>query len=167
MRLDVRVSESDFDLGAEYEAVRRAAPDAGAVTTFTGCVRDQVVLPAGVESATEGVPGEAVTALLLEHYPGVTERSVEAVAQDAAARWPLLALTVVHRVGRLAPGDQIVLVVVASAHRQAAFDAARFVMDYLKTRAVFWKKELYGSGGRWIESRADDHAAAERWQVPD
>lgn len=155
MHLDVRIAQEDFDLGAEYEAVRGRAPGAGALVTFTGCVRDRTL---------DSVDTDPVTALRLEHYPGVTERSVEAVAREAAARWPLLALTIVHRVGELQPGEQIVLVVVASAHRQAAFDAGRFVMDYLKTRAVFWKKELSRRGGRWIESRTDDHAAAAAWQ---
>lgn len=147
---DVRVCEADFDLGVEYERVRARVPGAGAIVTFTGCVRDLA-------------PGGAVASLELEHYPGVTERSVEAVARDAAGRWPLDALTVVHRVGVLGPAEQIVLVIAASAHRQAAFDGARFVMDYLKTRAVFWKKETGPDGSRWIESRDDDHAAAAAW----
>ena len=147
---DVRIQQEDFDLGAEYAAVRARAPGAGAVATFCGCVRD-------LNEAAD------VAVLELEHYPGVTEASVEAVARDAAARWPLAALTVIHRVGRLGPGDQIVLVLTASAHRQAAFDANRFVMDYLKTRAVFWKKEHRSDGAHWIESRDDDHAAAAAW----
>lgn len=148
--LDVRVQAWDFDLGAEYAALRARAPGAGAIASFCGCVRD---LAEGAEVAT----------LELEHYPGVTEESVRRVAEEACERWPVAALTVVHRVGRLGPGDQIVLVLTASAHRQAAFDANRFVMDYLKTRAVFWKKEHRSDGARWIESRADDHAAAKAW----
>ena len=150
MRLDVRVQSEDFDLGCEQAVVRDAATDAGGLVAFTGCVRAR---------ASE----QDVVALELEHYPGMTERSVEAVAREAGARWPLSALTVIHRVGRLVPGDQIVLVLAASAHRQAAFDAARFVMDYLKTRAVFWKREIYPDGARWIESREDDQAAAAAW----
>jgi molybdopterin synthase catalytic subunit len=152
--VEVRVEADDFDLGREVERLRERAPGAGAVVTFTGCVRDL---------AETG----AVAALELEHYPGVTERSVEAVVGEAVARWPLDAVTVIHRVGRLGPTEQIVLVAVASAHRQAAFDGARFVMDYLKTRAVFWKKESGAGGSRWIRSRDDDHAAAAAWARPD
>ena len=148
--MDVRVQAADFDLGTEHAAVRSRAGGAGAVAAFCGCVRD---LAEGAEVAT----------LELEHYPGVTEASMRRVAEEAWARWPLTALTIVHRVGRLEAGEQIVLVLAASAHRRAAFDASRFVMDYLKTRAVFWKKEHRSDGARWIESRADDHAAAAGW----
>ena len=149
---DVRITALDFDLGDEYALVRQRAPEAGAIATFCGCVRDL--------AADHGVQ---VDALELEHYPGVTEASVVGVAREALKRWPLTALTVIHRIGRLDPGAQIVLVITASAHRNAAFDANRFVMDYLKTRAVFWKKELGPDGDRWISSRADDFAAAEAW----
>ncbi|MEE4299618.1 MAG: molybdenum cofactor biosynthesis protein MoaE [Pseudomonadales bacterium] len=152
--LDVRVQAADFDLGAEYTALRARAPGAGAITSFCGCVRD---LAEGAGRVTE------VATLELEHYPGVTEASVRSVAAEACERWPIDALTVIHRVGRLGPSNQIVLVLVASAHRQAAFDANRFVMDYLKTRAVFWKKEHRSDGAYWIESRDDDHRAAEAW----
>ena len=152
--LDVRVQPEDFDLGAEYAALRARAPGAGAIAAFCGCVRD----------LAKGAGAQAQVATLeLEHYPGVTEESVRKVAMEAAERWPLAALTVIHRIGRLGPADQIVLVLTASAHREAAFDANRFVMDYLKTRAVFWKKEHRSDGAHWIESRADDHAAAEAW----
>ena len=147
---DVRVQAADFDLAAEYAHVRERAPGAGAIASFIGCVRDLA-------------EGEAVATLELEHYPGVTEASVQSVAADAIARWPIDALTVIHRIGALGPADQIVLVLTASAHRQAAYDANRFVMDYLKTRAVFWKKERRTDGAHWIESRADDHAAAADW----
>lgn len=150
MRLDVRIQTEDFDVGHELAEIEDTAVDVGGVVSFTGRVRG---------SAEDS----NVIALDIEHYPGMTERSVEVVAEEAGQRWPLAALTVVHRVGRLTPGAQIVLVVAASRHRQAAFDAARFVMDYLKTRAVFWKREVYPDGARWIESRADDHAAASKW----
>lgn len=150
---EVRIQQADFDPGAEHEAIRRRAPGCGALVSFVGCVRDL---------ADDG----EVTALELEHYPGVTERSVEAVAREALERWSLGAVTVVHRVGRLDAGARIVLVLTASAHRRAAFEAADFVMDHLKTRAVFWKKEHRRDGARWIRSRDDDHAAAARWRAP-
>lgn len=151
MRLDVRIQLEDFDVGREQALIEGAAADVGGVVSFTGRVR-----------AAAGA--DQVLALEIEHYPGMTERSVEAVAEDAGRRWPLSALTVIHRVGRLPPGAQIVLVLAASRHRQAAFDATRFVMDYLKTRAVFWKREVYPDGARWVESRADDYAAAASWR---
>jgi molybdopterin synthase catalytic subunit len=150
---EVRVQQADFDAGAELEAIRRRAPGCGALVSFVGCVRDL---------AEDG----EVTALELEHYPGVTERSVEAVIRDALGRWALGGVTVVHRVGRLDPGEQIVLVIAASAHRRAAFEAADFVMDHLKTHALFWKKEHRRDGARWVRSRDDDHVAAARWQSP-
>ena len=162
----VRVGTADFDVGAEYAAARARAGGAGAVVTFSGCVRDLIDGGAPPADAAVDEP-DRVLALELEHYPGLTERSVETVAQEAARRWPLRALTVVHRIGRLLPGDQIVLVVVASSHRRAAFEAACFVMDYLKTRAVFWKKEQSRNGARWIESREDDHRAARAWSASD
>ncbi len=162
MRLDVRIQGEDFDVGREQALIEDAAADVGGVVSFTGRVRRSVF--------DAGVAGESVSevqALEIEHYPGMTERSVEVVAEEAGRRWPLSALTVIHRVGRLEPGSQIVLVLAASRHRQAAFDAARFVMDYLKTRAVFWKREVYRDGARWVESRADDHAAAKSWRASD
>jgi len=152
MRLDLRIQFEDFDVGREQALVEDAAADVGGVASFTGRVR-------------MAADADEVVALEIEHYPGMTERSVEAVAEEAGRRWPLAALTVIHRVGRLAPGERIVLVVAASRHRQAAFDATRFVMDYLKTRAVFWKREIYPDGARWVESRADDHEAAAQWGV--
>lgn len=138
--IDVRVQADPFDLGVEAAALTAGRSDIGAVVTFTGLVRD--------------------VALTLEHYPGMTERSLRAVADEAATRWPLLGGTVIHRHGTLAPGDPIVLVAVAASHRAAAFEAASFLMDWLKTRAPFWKHEA-GSG--WVEAKASDDAAAERW----
>ena len=147
-RIDVRVQAGDFDLAAETAALN--APDVGAVATFTGLCRDE-----------DG----RLEALELEHYPGMAEAAITATAQAAAARWPLHALTVVHRHGRIAPGSNIVLVACASRHRDAAFEAARFVMDYLKTDAPFWKKEwLKGGGeGEWVSARDADDAARARW----
>jgi len=155
MQLKVEVGTADFDIGVEQARLHAAAPEAGAIVAFTGCVRIRADGPGGQK--------RQVDALEIEHYPGMTERSVEATANAAARRWPLSAITVIHRVGRLLPGEQIVLVLAASAHRQAAFDGARFIMDYLKTRAVFWKREVYPDGARWIESHVADHAAAAAW----
>ena len=139
----VRVQAAPFDLAAETQALTAARTDIGALVTFTGLVRDHP--------------------LTLEHYPGMTERKLAAVAAEADARWPLLGGTVVHRYGDLAPGDPIVLVAVAAAHRAAAFDAASFLMDWLKTRAPFWKRDRDG----WVAGRASDNAAAGRWDVKD
>lgn len=151
MDLHIAVTEADFDVGAEYQAATTAAADAGGVVLFTGCVR-------------AGTDVGRLVALELEHYPGVTETSIRQLAAVAGERWPLQALRIIHRVGRLAPGAQIVLVIAASRHRQAAFDAARFVMDYLKTEAVFWKREVFAEGARWVEARSDDHAATAAWR---
>jgi molybdopterin synthase catalytic subunit len=150
--VSVRVQHEDFDIGAEVDRLVAGRTDIGAVVTFTGVVRD-----------ANG--GGALAAMTLEHYPGMTEEELARVEADAAARWPLLASLIVHRVGQLRPGDNIVLVVTASPHRQAAFEAAQFLMDYLKTRAPFWKKELRPDGSeRWVEARAGDDAAAGRWE---
>ena len=147
----VRVQREDFDVGAEVKRLTAGRTDIGAIVTFTGTVR--------ADSA-----GAGVTAMTLEHYPGMTEDELARVEAEAAARWPLQASLIVHRVGTLRPGDNIVLVVTASAHRQAAFDAAAFLMDYLKTRAPFWKKELDADGQeRWVEARESDDTAAGRW----
>ena len=135
-----RVQAAPFELAAETVALTAGRTDIGALVTFTGLVRDQT--------------------LSLEHYPGMTERQLAAVATEAEARWPLLGGTVIHRYGDLAPGDAIVLVAVAAAHRAAAFEAADFLMDWLKTRAPFWKRE---SGGEWVAAKASDDAAAARW----
>mgnify|MGYP001332179712 CR=1 FL=1 len=144
----VRVQEADFDLAAE--AARLEASGAGAVVTFTGVVR-----------------GGDVAAMTLEHYPGMTEAALEEIAVEARRRWPLTGLTIIHRVGRLAPGARIMMVATASAHRAAAFEAAEFLMDYLKTRAPFWKKEETPEGARWVDAREVDDAAAARWAKAD
>lgn len=150
--VSVSVQREDFDTGAEIARLTAGDTDIGAVVSFTGLVRGA------------GATG-AITAMELEHYPGMTERALVAIAEEAARRWPLRAVRVVHRFGPLAPGDNIVLVLTASRHRQAAFEAAEFLMDYLKTRAPFWKKET-GPGGeaRWVDARESDDAAARRWE---
>jgi molybdopterin synthase catalytic subunit len=144
----VRIQTEPFDAGAEIAALSRDRNDVGAVVTFTGNVR-----------ADEGL-----SALTLEHYPAMTEREITRLVDDAEKRWPLLGVTIVHRVGRLVPGDPIVLVATASRHRQAAFEAAAFLMDYLKTRAPFWKEETRGSTTRWVEGRVSDEEQAKRWE---
>jgi molybdopterin synthase catalytic subunit len=149
--MTVRVQEADFDLGVEVAALRRGNPRVGAVASFVGVVRD----------VNEG---DAVGEMTLEHYPGMTERSIEAIIDEARGRWEVLDALVVHRIGTLQPTDQIVLVIVTSGHRGDAFAACEFIMDYLKTRAPFWKKEKTGRGARWVEARTSDDAAAERWE---
>jgi molybdopterin synthase catalytic subunit len=149
--MTVRVQEADFDLGAEVAALRRGNPRIGAVASFVGVVRD----------VNEG---DAVGEMTLEHYPGMTERSIEAIIDEARGRWEVLDALVVHRIGTLQPTDQIVLVIVTSGHRGDAFAACEFIMDYLKTRAPFWKKEKTDRGARWVDARSSDDAAAERWQ---
>jgi molybdopterin synthase catalytic subunit len=146
----VRVQTAAFDAGAEIAALTRGRRDVGAVATFVGCVRD----------LNEGA---AVARMTLEHYPGMTERALEEICAEAARRWDLLDTRVVHRVGPLEPGEVIVLVAVSSAHRGEAFAACEFIMDYLKTRAPFWKKEETPAGTRWVEARATDDEAAARW----
>jgi molybdopterin synthase catalytic subunit len=142
------VQREDFDLGAELIAIRSAAPAAGALVSFTGLVRDM-----------DG----AVAAMELEHYPGMTEAALAAIEAEARGRWPLDACLIVHRFGRLAPGEQIMMVATASAHREAAFAAAEFLMDYLKSRAPFWKKETGPGGARWVAARETDEVALGRW----
>ena len=151
MRPEVEVRAADFSVAQEYEALRGVGASTGACVLFTGLVRDLA-----------DVPG--LHAMELEHYPGMTEKSIEAIVRQARSRWDIIDVTVVHRVGRLEPSDQIVLVVVAGAHRGDAFAACEFVMDYLKTRAPFWKKEQTGKGARWVESRQSDEQAAARWR---
>ena len=147
----VRVQREDFDIGAEVGRLTAGRTDIGAVVTFTGVMRSEN-------------DGASVAGMTLEHYPGMTEAELARVEAEAGNRWPLQASLIVHRVGALNPGDNIVLVVTASAHREAAFAAAEFLMDYLKTRAPFWKKELDANGReRWVEARESDDAAAERW----
>ena len=145
----VRVQRDDFDVAAEVETLTGGRTDIGAIVTFTGRVR--------------GNEGEIV-AMTLEHYPGMTETELSRIEAEARTRWPLQASLIVHRVGELKPGENIVLVVTASAHRQAALEAAGFLMDYLKTRAPFWKKETAASGeSTWVETRQGDESAARRW----
>jgi len=147
----IRVQADDFDIGAEIEALRDERTDVGAVVSFTGTVRDS------------GGTG-AISDMTLEHYPGMTEKALEALEADARARWPLQGCLIIHRYGTLTPGDNIVLVVTLSAHRSAAFEAAAFLMDELKTRAPFWKNETTDAGTRWVEARKSDAAATARWQ---
>ena len=149
--MKIAVQREDFDAGAEARALSRGRPEVGAVASFVGLVRD----------ANEGAQ---VGAMTLEHYPGMTEKAIAAIVEEAKGRWEVLDCTVIHRVGELRPGDQIVLVAVASGHRGDAFAACEFIMDYLKTRAPFWKKEQTPEGARWVEARAGDERAAERWQ---
>ncbi|HRK18469.1 MAG TPA: molybdopterin synthase catalytic subunit MoaE [Hyphomicrobiaceae bacterium] len=151
--MTVRVSEADFDIAAECRRLVEADRDVGAVVTFTGTVR---------ETTARG----KLRAMTLEHYPGMTERELERVEAEAAKRWPVQASLIVHRIGELKPGDNIVLVVVASAHRHAAFEAASFIMDYLKTDAPFWKKEtLVDGSGAWVDARESDTQARDRWRT--
>lgn len=147
----IRIQSADFDAAAEVAALTRGRTDIGAVVTFTGLCRDE---------------GARLAALELEHYPGMAEEEVARVVAEAQARWPLQGVTVIHRHGRIVPGENIVLVVAASRHRLAAFEAASFLMDYLKTRAPFWKKEHHvdGTAGDWVAAKDEDDAAAERWQ---
>lgn len=149
----VTIQTDDFDLGAEVAALRAHDPGVGAVASFVGTVRDRGDGQAGI------------SALELEHYPGMTEKAIEAMIDEAFARFPIRAARVVHRVGPLAPLDQIVLVVVTSAHRGAAFQACEFLMDYLKTQAPFWKKETTPEGARWVDARVADDAALARWGI--
>jgi molybdopterin synthase catalytic subunit len=148
--MTVRLQREDFDVNAEVAALTRGRTDIGAVVTFTGLCR-------GSEA------GEPIAALTLEHYPGMAEAEIARHVEAANARWNLLGVTVVHRYGRIEPGENIVLVVTASSHRQDAFAAAEFLMDYLKTRAPFWKSEERPEGARWVEARQSDDTAADRW----
>lgn len=148
----VRVQEAPFDLAAESAALTTGRADVGAVASFVGLCR-----------ADDGL-----AALVLEHYPGMTERAMAAIAAEACARWPLSGCTVVHRVGRLRPGEGIVLVLTASPHRAAALESCAFLIDWAKTRAPFWKRETYADGRTaWVEARSEDDAAAERWTSRD
>jgi molybdopterin synthase catalytic subunit len=153
MQTTVRLQREDFDASAEAAALTCGRTDVGAVVTFTGICR-------GAEF------GEPIAALTLEHYPGMAEAEIARHVEDAKARWPLLGVTVIHRYGRIAPGENIVLVVAASSHREAAFSAAEFLMDYLKTQAPFWKQVEARAGKTWIEAKDADDAAAARWQNP-
>ena len=149
----VRIDTADFDLGREVAALRGADPQVGAVASFVGTVRDR-----------SGQGPADTTRMELEHYPGMTERAIESMIDEAFARFRILGARVVHRVGSLAPGEQIVLVVVTSSHRQDAFSACEFLMDYLKTQAPFWKKEHRPDGSaEWVDARVSDDAALARW----
>ena len=151
----VRIQTHDFDLSAEVAALRAGDGGVGAVTSFVGTVRDR----------SGGAPG-AISAMELEHYPGMTERAIEAMIDAALLRFDLRGARVVHRVGLLQPLDQIVLVVVSSAHRGASFQGCEFLMDYLKTQAPFWKKETTPAGAHWVDARVADDAALARWGLP-
>ncbi|MBS0443239.1 MAG: molybdopterin synthase catalytic subunit MoaE [Proteobacteria bacterium] len=148
----VSIQTADFDLGAEVAALRAADAGVGAVASFVGTVRDRN-------------DGQGISAMELEHYPGMTEKAIEAMIDQALARFDIRAARVIHRVGPLKPLDQIVLVVVSSAHRGAAFQACEFLMDYLKTQAPFWKKESTPEGSRWVDARVSDDAALARWGI--
>jgi len=151
--MPVRIQTEDFDVSRELAALRGGDARVGAVAAFVGTVRD-------VNDAA------AVTTMTLEHYPGMTEKALAAIVDEAKARWDILDALVIHRVGDLGPTDQIVLAAVTSAHRGEAFAACEFLMDYLKTRAPFWKKEQTPAGARWVDARASDDEAAARWQAP-
>src|SRR3954470_17151023 len=146
----IRIQEADFDIAQEIAALTKGRSDVGAVVTFSGICR-------GNEN------GETIAALTLEHYPGMAEAEIKRHTDEAMSRWPLTGLSVIHRVGRITPGENIVLVLAASAHRQAAFLAAEFLMDYLKANAPFWKREESAGGTRWIDASSHDDAAAARW----
>jgi len=149
----VRLQREDFDVAVEAAVLTRGRSDIGAVVTFTGICR-------GDER------GEPIVALTLEHYPGMAETEIARHVEDACARWPLMGVTVIHRHGRILPGENIVLVIATSSHRGAAFEAAEFLMDYLKTQAPFWKQVETRSGASWVEARDADDAAAARWHKP-
>jgi len=147
----VRVQSEDFDVGRELDALTHGRRDVGGLASFVGLVRD-------------ANDGHQIHGMTLEHYPGMTEKALEDICAQAKARWDILDTVVIHRVGSLKPGDRIVLVAVASAHRGDAFATCEFIMDYLKTRAPFWKREDTPGGARWVEARSSDDAAAERWK---
>ncbi len=153
MATTIRLQREPFDAAAEAAALTRSRTDIGAVVTFTGVCR--------AEEA-----GERIAALTLEHYPGTAEAEIARHVEEAHARWPLCGVTVIHRYGRIAPGEPIMLVVTAARHRQSAFAAAEFLMDYLKTRAPFWKKVEKPTGQEWVEAKTADDSAAERWSAP-
>ncbi len=148
--MPVRIQHEDFDAGAEIARLRAGDPRIGAVASFVGVARDRN-------------DGAQVATMTLEHYPGMTERAIEAIVEQARARWQVIDILVIHRIGMLEPLDQIVLVAVTSSHRGDAFAACEFVMDYLKTEAPFWKKEVTPAGSRWVDARESDEAAKSRW----
>jgi len=146
----VRVQREDFDIGAELDALRAGRDDIGALVSFSGLVRGTA-------------KGQPIASMELEHYPGMTEKALAGIEAQAVARWSLQASLIVHRYGLLHPGDQIMMVATASSHRGDSFEAAEFLMDYLKSRAPFWKKEATPDGGRWVDARGEDEAALKRW----
>lgn len=152
--MTIVVQTDTFDPGAMLNGLHAAQLGVGAVVGFVGYVRDFN-------------DGEEVAGMLLEHYPGMTEKALQMIVDEASQRWPLLGVDVLHRVGRLEPGEPIVFVGVSSAHRAAAFEASHFIIDYLKTRAPFWKKEDTGSGPRWVDARDQDSAEMDKWSLPD
>jgi molybdopterin synthase catalytic subunit len=149
----IRVQEEDFDIGAEIDALTRGRHEIGGIASFVGVVR-------------ANASDDKVSAMTLEHYPAMTEKQLAAIEAEACRRWELDASLIIHRHGRLEPGDRIVLVVTASAHREAALDACSFLIDWLKTKAPFWKREETTDGERWVEARDADDRAAERWEKP-
>jgi len=151
MNVDIRVQQADFSHEQEVTGLRARGGEIGAIVTFTGLVRD-------LDS------GSSVRGLYLEHYPGMTEKSLRGIVTQAGERWPLLSVTVIHRVGELHAAEQIVFVGVSTAHRHDAFAACEFIMDFLKTRAPFWKKSLQADGEHWVEAKDSDTAASDRWQ---
>lgn len=162
IEIHIQVQQADFDLAAEYTRLRAESKNPGAIVIFAGLVREFQPQAQGQQQAQSQQP----QTLTLEHYPGMTEKALQQIAAQAAERWPLQAVSIIHRVGTLQPGEQIVLVAASSAHRNAAFEAADFMMDYLKTSAPFWKKQSNGEQSHWVESRKSDYQAAARWQQP-
>ena len=151
----IRVQEQDFDVGKELSELTEGNHAIGGLAVFVGLVRDHV--------GTKGGSGSEISAMTLEHYPAMTEKMLAEIEAEAQARWPLEATLVIHRFGRLEPGDRIVMVAAASSHREAAFEAAQFLMDWLKTKAPFWKLEESDQGAEWVDARESDNAAAARW----
>jgi molybdopterin synthase catalytic subunit len=154
----IRVQREDFDPGAEIAALTKGRTDIGGVVSFVGVVREA--------AGGAKIGAQEIKSMTLEHYPGMTEKQLREIDQEANRRWPLSGSLVVHRYGRLKPGERIVLVVTASPHRDAAFDACRFLIDWLKTKAPFWKLEETAQGAGWVEAQAGDDAAAARWEKP-
>jgi molybdopterin synthase catalytic subunit len=162
----IKVQREDFDVGAELEQLTAGRHDIGGVASFVGLVRDLVGIPGGEAAGSPGTGGKAISAMTLEHYPGMTEKKLKEIEAEARQRWPLAAVLIIHRFGRLEPGERIVLVATASAHRQAALEACAFLIDWLKTQAPFWKLEETPVGTEWVEARESDDAAAARWKKP-
>lgn len=148
--MDIRVQDTPFDFGAEAQAFSDAQDGAGAIVTFTGLVRD--------------LPGAPLEVMEIEHYPGMTEKALEKIAQDACARWELSGCLIIHRYGKMRPGDQIMMVATGSKHRKDAFEAAEFLMDFLKSRAPFWKREVTAENTAWVDSKTADEDALSRWE---